>query len=178
MKNRTERLVTTAVMIALGTILSFIKVWKMPMGGSVTLLSMLPVALVSLKYGAKWGFFGGFVYSIVQLMLDLGEVTGWGLTPTVLVGTILLDYILAYTALGFCGIFGKDTTFSIVRGISFAMVVRFLCHFISGSILFGIWAWDGWNVYLYSFCYNGLYMLPEMIFTIIGAGFLFRKFEF
>lgn len=174
MRNRTERLVTTAVMIALGTILSLIKVFKAPMGGSVTLLSMLPMALISIKYGAKWGFFGSFVYSLVQLMLDLGEVMGWGLTPVVLTGTIFLDYILAYTSLGFCGIFGKQNSISVIKGICLAMVLRFLCHFVSGALLFSTWAWDGWNVYLYSFCYNGLYMLPEMIFTAIGGALLLR----
>ena len=124
--NKTSRLVTTGVLIALATILSLIRVIKMPMGGSVTLLSMLPIALISLKYGIRWGFFGAFVYSAVQLLLDLGEVMGWGLTPEVLSGTIILDYILAYTVLGFCGIFGKNKNINICAGISLAMILRFL----------------------------------------------------
>ena len=173
-RNKTSRMVTTAILIALAAILSLIKVFKMPMGGSVTLVSMLPIALISLKYGYKWGFFGAFVYSLVQMFLDLGEVMSWGLTPAVLAGSIFLDYIAAYTSLGFCGIFGKKDSKAICGGIAVAMVARFVFHFLSGSILFATWAWEGWNPYAYSFCYNGLYMLPEMIFTMIGAVILFK----
>ena len=173
-QNKTSKLVTTAVFIALASVLSLIRVFKMPMGGSVTLLSMLPIALLSLKYGARWGFFSAFIYSLVQLLLDLPETMSWGLTPAVLAGTFFLDYIGAFTALGFCGIFGKNSTKSIVSGIALAMVTRFLFHFLSGVILFSSWAWEGWNPSVYSLCYNGLFMLPEMIFTIIGALILFN----
>lgn len=173
-QNKTSKLVTTAVFIALASVLSLIRVFKMPMGGSVTLLSMLPIAVIALKYGCRWGFLSAFVYSLVQLLMDLPETMSWGLTPAVLAGTFFLDYIGAFTALGFCGIFGKNSTKSIVSGIALAMVIRFLFHLLSGCILFSTWAWEGWNPYVYSFCYNGLFMLPEMIFTIAGALLLFK----
>ncbi len=171
---KTSRLATTAVMIALSAILSMVKVMKMPMGGSVTLLSMLPVCIISLRYGVKWGFFAGVIYSLVQLFLDLGELMGWGLTPLVLAASFLLDYILAYSALGISGIFGAKNIKSICAGIGIAMVLRFIFHLVSGTVLFSSWAWEGWNPFAYSVCYNGLYMLPEMVFTMIGAVVIFK----
>ena len=64
---KTKRMVLTALLISLATVLSLIKVWKMPLGGSVTLLSMLPIAMLSIEYGIKWGMSSALLYSIVQL---------------------------------------------------------------------------------------------------------------
>lgn len=171
---KTKKLVTTAVMIALAAVLSMVKIWKMPWGGSVTLLSMVPIVIVSLKYGTKWGLFSAFVYSLVQLFLDLGELMSWGLTPAILIGSFAFDYILAYTALGLAGIFGNKSIEKVTAGISLAVFIRFVCHFISGSVLFGEMAWEGWNKFAYSFCYNGAYMLPELILTVIGTIVIYK----
>jgi thiamine transporter len=168
------RLVTSAILIALAAVLSNIKMFQLPLGGSITLLSMLPVCLLSLKYGVKWGLVCGFLYAVTQLAFGLGDVMSWGLTPATLVGCILFDYILPFSALGLAGVFGNETTPRILAGISFALVIRFLCHFISGAIVFAIWVPEGWNVYLYSIAYNGAYMGPELIITIAGAIALFK----
>ena len=96
-----------AVFIALGTVLSLITVFKMPLGGSVTLLSMLPIVMISVMFGLKWGFGAAFVYSLAQLALGLPEILTWGLTPVMLAGTIAFDYIIAFTVLGTAGIFAK-----------------------------------------------------------------------
>lgn len=173
-KTNTKRMVLTALLISLATVLSIIKVIKMPLGGSVTLLSMLPIAMLSIEYGMKWGISSAFLYSIVQLCLDFGEVLSWGLTPIVLIGTIVFDYVLAYTALGISGAFRKKGVKGICVGIFIALLIRFISHFISGAILFASWCPEGWNVVLYSLCYNGAYMLPEMIFTMIGASVMFK----
>ena len=171
---KTKKLVTTAIMIALATVLSLIKVWKMPGGGAVTLLSMLPIVIVSLKYGTKWGLISAFVYSLVQLFMDLGELMSWGLTPAILIASFAFDYILAFTALGLSGVFGNKNIKSAVCGITLALFLRFVCHFISGAVLFGEFAWDGLNKYAYSLCYNGADMLPELIFTVIGVVILYN----
>lgn len=173
-KTNTKRMVLTALLISLATVLSIIKVIKMPLGGSVTLLSMLPIAMLSIEYGMKWGISSAFLYSIVQLCLDFGEVLSWGLTPMVLIGTIVFDYVLAYTALGISGAFRKKGVKGICIGIFIALLIRFISHFISGAILFASWCPEGWNIVLYSLCYNGAYMLPEMIFTMIGASVMFK----
>lgn len=179
-KSKTLTLVEGAVMVALATVLSYIRVYKLPWGGSITLLSMLPIAVYSIRRGVKAGLGAAFVFSLVQLIQ--GAVDGlfsWGLTPVMLIACILLDYILAFTVLGFAGIFRNKGAVGKLFGTMFALLLRFACHFASGVIIWKSFGelWDGFstdNTYLYSFLYNGSYMLPEMIFTGIGAYILFK----
>jgi thiamine transporter len=168
------RLVTSAILIALAAVLSNVKVFRLPLGGSITLLSMLPICLLSLRYGVKWGLVCAFLYSVVQLAFGLADVMTWGLTPATLAGCIAFDYILPFTALGLAGVFGSNSAPRICAGITLALVLRFICHFISGAIVFATWVPDGWNNYLYSIVYNGAYMGPELIITIAGTIALFQ----
>lgn len=173
-KLNTEKLVASAVFIALAMVLSMIKVYKLPLGGSVTLLSMLPVCLLSLKYGIKWGFVCSFFCGVLQLGTDLGEVMSWGLDVRMWIGCIVFDYLLAFGILGLAGIFRKKSTPVMLTGVAAAVVIRFISHYISGSIFFDIWMPEEFdNPFFYSLVYNGSYMLPELIFTLIGAGVLF-----
>ena len=174
MKSRTHRMVLTAVLLSLSAVLSLIKIYKLPLGGSVTLFSMLPVSMLSIIYGYKWGFASAFLYSVIQLCMDFGEIMSWGITPSVFMGAIIFDYLIAYTSLGFSGIFRNYGVKGICFGVGSAMVIRFLSHFISGTILFASWCPEGWNVAWYSVCYNGSFMLPELIFTLLGASALFK----
>ena len=169
-----ERLVTSAVFIALATVLSFVKIYKLPLGGSITRLSMLPICLLSLKYGMKWGFVCSFLYGALQLGIGLGEIMGWGLDLRMWIGCIVFDYLLAFGILGLSGIFRNKKMPVMLTGVGLAVFLRFASHFISGSIFFDIWMPEEFNnPYLYSLVYNGSYMLPEMIFTLIGAGIIF-----
>lgn len=175
-KNFTKKLTITAVLIALGSVLSLIKVYEMPLGGSVTLLSMLPIVLVPLMYGTLWGLCGAFMYSVVQLMFGIfiDGLFGWGLSAGYLVGAVFFDYLIAYTVLGFSGVLKSKGSFGIIAGVIVAMFLRFLSHLVSGGIFFASWTeWE--NVWLYSICYNGLYMLPEAVLTSIGAFFVFKN---
>lgn len=174
-KENIQRLCVTAVLVALSTALSLVKVWQMPLGGSVTLLSMLPVAMISVLYGPTWGFAGAFVYSLTQFGFGImSGLFGWGLTPVALVGAILLDYILPFTFLGVSGIFRQKGYIGVCLGTALAVALRFICHFLSGAIIFDIWCeWD--SAWIYSLCYNGAYMLPELILTTIGATALFSS---
>ncbi len=177
--NNIKRLVLTAVLIGLATALSMLKIWQMPLGGSVTLLSMLPIALISIEYGVVWGLSGAFIYSLLQMGLSIAKVLSWGLAPAAVVGTVLLDYILAYTVLGFSGMFRKKGVPGICIGVFIAVLLRFVCHLLSGAIIFDIWMPDDWaNPFIYSFCYNGLYMLPELVLTMLGAVLLFKTPSF
>ncbi len=160
-------------MVALATVLSLIKVYEMPLGGSVTLLSMLPIAIISLKYGLKWGIGSAFVYSLFQFFLGLSDIMTWGLTVKMWFGSIIFDYLIAFTVIGLAGIFRKKGLMGIIGGVSIAIALRFVSHFISGCIFFDIWStWD--NVYLYSLAYNASYLLPELIFTLIAAIVIFK----
>ncbi|MCX7657481.1 MAG: energy-coupled thiamine transporter ThiT [Oscillospiraceae bacterium] len=170
----TKKLVTSAIMLALASVLSTIKIFQMPLGGSITLLSMLPVVLLSIKYGTKWGFFSAFAYSLIQFALDFPSLMGYGYTAFIWAGSIVFDYLIAFTILGIAGIWRDKGFKGIMGGIALALCSRFLSHVISGSIFFAIWCPDGWSPIPYAICYNGAFMLPELIFTLAGAAILFK----
>lgn len=174
--SKIRTLVEGAIMVALATVLSFIKVYKLPWGGSITLLSMLPIVIFSLRHGVAKGFAVSFVYALVQLGqgIIIDGLFAWGLTPAMLIGCIMLDYILAYTGLGIAGIFRDKGTAGHIAGIVIAILIRLACHFLSGVIIFASagMLWEGFyteNSWLYSLIYNASYMVPELIFTLIGA---------
>lgn len=172
MSKKIERLAVSAVLIALATVLSFVKVYQLPLGGAITLLSMLPIAVISVRYGTPWGLVSAFCYGLVQLGTGLAELMSWGMTPAQWVGSIVFDYLLAFTAIGLAGLFARKGRVGLLVGSTLALVLRFVSHFISGTIFFAQWCPTGWNVALYSVCYNGSYMLPELIFTLIALGLI------
>lgn len=158
-------------MVALSTVLSLIPIWKMPLGGSITLLSMLPVCSISIIYGVRWAIAPCVIYGAVQMLID--GVFGWGLTPATLAGAIFFDFLIAFGVLCFAGIFRSRGFKGIVFGVAFACFLRFVSHFISGIIFFR--SFDVFNnPYLYSLAYNGTYMLPELIITSICTAALFN----
>lgn len=173
MSQKTKLIVEGAAMVALATVLSFIRIIKMPWGGSVTLLSMLPIVIFSIKNGVKNGLVVSFVFSLVQLFQGiLDGLFGWGLTPVSLVACIFIDYILAYTVIGLAGIFAEKELW--IQGTVIALLLRLLMHFISGVLIWGSYGelWGGFSTestVLYSLLYNGAYMVPEIVFTVIGA---------
>ncbi len=177
---KTKQLVEGAVMVALAAALSFVKVFQMPWGGSITAVSMLPIIVYSLRHGAKKGFFVAFVYSLFQFAMGAADgLFSWGLTPVSLIGCIFFDYIGAFTVIGFSGFFHDKGIKGCIAGTVTAGVLRFICHFLSGAIIWHSFGelWQGFvteNPWLYSFVYNGAYMLPEIIFTAIGAVILFK----
>lgn len=173
--NKTLLIAEGAAMVALATVLSFIKVYQLPWGGSITLLSMLPIVLYSIRRGVKAGLVVSFVYALIQFGQGVMDgLFGWGLTPGTLIACIILDYVGAFFVLGLAGLFRKNGLGGWIGGIVLAVALRFVMHFLSGAV---IWQsvgelWTGFsteNTYLYSFLYNGSYMLPELIFTVIGA---------
>lgn len=169
-----HKLAVSAIFIALAWVLSMVKVYELPLGGSITLLSMLPICLLSLKYGVKWGMFCSFLYSLIQLGLGLDKAMSWGMNAKMWIGCIVFDYVLAFTVLGLAGIFGNKKMLAILMGTALSVALRFVCHFISGSIFFDVWMPEEFtNPFFYSLVYNGSYMLPELIFTVIGANIIF-----
>lgn len=175
MKNNTAKKITfSAIMIAMSTILSLITIFKLPLGGAITPFSMLPVCLISIVFGVKFAVVPCILYGVIQMMT--GGVFGWGLSPIILIASICLDYLIAFGVLSLSGVFRKKGYKGAVSGIFFACVLRFICHFISGFVL-----WSNMEQFtmfgntfvskpvLYSLCYNGLYMLPETVLTCIGA---------
>ena len=180
MKTNTRKLTETAIMIALGTVLSMIKI-DMPMGGGVTICSMLPLIIISYRYGWKWGGFSAFVYSVLQLLLGLDNVR-YASSAIMALGIILFDYIIAYTVIGFASLFGgkpTNTRKALAVGICVSFFLRFLCHFITG-----VWIWDalwpnelGMTSVVYSLAYNGWYMVGELVMTVTVAMLLYNPLK-
>ena len=180
MSQKTKLLAEGAIMVALATVLSFIRVIKMPWGGSVTLLSMLPIVIFSIKNGVKNGLIVSFAFSLVQFAQGIMDgLFGWGLTPASLIACILIDYILAFTVLGLAGLFREKGLSGWILGTVVSILLRLFMHFLSGVIIWKSFGelWGGFfteNSVLYSLLYNGAYMVPEIIFTTIGAVILLK----
>ncbi len=181
MENRnqkTSRLVFSAVMIAVGTVLSLLKI-DFVMGGGLTICAMLPLVMVSFRYGTKWGIFTAFVFSVLQCLLGLDNVQ-YATSVGMAIAIILLDYIVAYTVIGFSGIFknkARNFKSALILGISITFFARFICHFITGWMIWdALWPNElGMAAPIYSFCYNGSYMLAEAIISSVAGTFIFKK---
>lgn len=169
-ENPVVKMVFSAIMIAAATVLSTLILFHMPNGGTITVVSMLPIILLGYIYGPKWGIFTGFIYGIIQLFLGLADIKGVSLT--VFVGAVLLDFLVAFSVLGLSGIFKrffKKQTVSLVLGTLFVCLLRFICHFISGFLLWGDLTEGIMPAVLFSLGYNFSYMGPETLATVIGA---------
>jgi len=177
----TRKLTESALLIAIATVLSMIK-FDLPFGGGVTVVSMLPLVLISHRWGWKWGVLTAFVYSLIQLMLGLDNV-GYATSFVMALGVIFLDYVIAYTVIGFSGAFDQPlgkTRKSVAVGIAVTFVLRFCCHLITGAWIWGEWMPETFmnmtmtGPWLYSFLYNGWYMLAELVLTEIVAMLLYQ----
>lgn len=169
MKNQnTRRLVESALMIAIGTVLSELKIGGLwAFGGGVTIGSMVPLVIISHRWGTKWGTFTAFVYSLLQMILGIDNIqyaTGVGMA----IAIILLDYIIAYTVVGLSSMFGSGRA-AIIGGVAVTLGIRFLCHFLTGWMIWdALWPNEfGMTSVVYSLCYNGSYMLPEIVITAV-----------
>lgn len=166
--NFVRRLTESAIMLAAATVLSMIPLLDMPFGGKLTPLSMLPIFLVVYRHGMGWGFVVSFTYGLIQMVLGLDNLsyaTSW----IAAVCIIFLDYVLAYGVLGFGALFRKRLKHQWLEfslGVALGCVLRFMCHFVTGVT---VWADPSGElpIPLFSMLYNGAYMLPEMVLTII-----------
>ena len=176
----TQALVESAILIAIATVLSLIKIVDLPYGGSVTVASMLPIVIISYRHGLGMGLTSGVIYGVIQQLLGLNTlsyVTGW----QSVVAVVVLDYVVAFAVLGLGGLFRsrvKDQAKSLVLGALFVCLLRYACHVVSGATV-----WAGLSIpdkaaLLYSFAYNATYMLPETLVTVIAAFYVGSALDF
>lgn len=171
---RTRKLVECAILIAIASVLSIIKIIEMPYGGSVTIASMLPIIIIAYKYGAGWGLSSGLIFAVIQQLMGLKNLS-YGTSWQAVVAIILLDYIIAFTVAGLGGVFRKkikNQNTALVMGIILVSLLRYICHVISGATV-----WAGLSIptnaaLIYSLGYNATYMLPEMIVLIVVGYYL------
>ena len=157
-KMSTKQLVFSAMAIALAVVTSMIKLFDLPMGGSVTLFSMLFIVLIGYWYGFGGGLTAALAYGVLQLLID----------PYILsFPQMLVDYILAFGALGLAGLF-HNSKHGLIKGYIVAVLGRYFFAFLSGWIFFGMYALDTFpNAVVYSLVYNGSYLGAEAIITLI-----------
>ena len=208
MQTKTRKLTESAMLIAVAIILELLSkmfIPEMTFGGQLTIVSMLPIVLISYRHGVKWGFLAAFAYALIEMLIGAKNVAaafqpGYFGDATMIGNAIIMcimDYLVAYTALGLGGIFRnkiQNPSLSLMAGSLVALGARYVAHIASGYILFAGWAewfftqegFPAWGAslveslspqmlgFVYSVVYNGLYMIPEMIFTAIAAFLLAR----
>ncbi len=152
-----KQLVFCAMSIALGTVLSEIKIIDFPWGGSATLLSMLIICLPGYFFGLGAGLMTSIAYGILQLLID-----PYVLFPMQLV----LDYLLAFGALGLSGLFANAKK-GLLKGYLAGVLGRYVFVVLSGWIFFASYAWEGWAPLPYSIVYNGIYIFAEAAITLV-----------
>lgn len=178
-ESKVRILVECAILIAIGTVLAQIKIFRMPNGGAVTAVSMLPFILVSFRHGTRWGLLAGFANSLLQMLLGGFYAPPAG-TLAAMAGSIFLDYILAFTLLGLASAFAKpfgtkNRLKGVAAGTFMVCFIRFICSFVSGFLIWGSLTTDGFSAVTFSLGYNASYMLPETVITVAAALALYKK---
>lgn len=160
---RVRMLCEGALMVAAAQILSMIKLWEMPWGGSIV-LAMVPIILFSVRWGLSSGLLAGFVFGILQFAFDGGFAIGWQ--------SIIGDYLVAFTALGLAGI-AKGKKGGIYLGTVIGGAARFLVHYVVGATIWAEYMPEEFlglamgSPWFYSLLYNILYMGPNIIITLV-----------
>jgi len=150
---------------ALGTVISIVlRLYQFPSGGEITLGGMVPIIILSYRRGPKIGFITGVIHGTVQLILF-----PWILNPF----QVIMDYPLPFGCVGLAGLVKKMPTV----GVVFGMFCRFICHYFSGIIFWYSVSNDAynWGPWIYSAVYNGLYIVPETVVSVILVYLLFQR---
>ena len=167
---RIRALCEGAILVALAFVLSFVKLYQLPNGGSLT-PAMFPILLFALRFGLGRGLLAGFTFGLLQMIFDGAYAWGWQ--------SMLLDYLVAFPPLGLAGLF-RGKAWGIFPGTVIGCVGRFIVHYISGVTIYriidptsipGLGTFD--NAQLYSIVYNASYMLPNMVLALLLAGVLY-----
>lgn len=191
--NTVHTLAECGMLLAISTVLAFFPTFEiMQNGGSITLCSMLPIVLISYRHGLGWGLLSGFAFSLIQI---IEELTVNGIDAGTIAISFLFDYFLAFTVLGLGGIFRgkmKNPTAELCCGTVVALTLRYICHCISGYVLWGSdaeWFFSELGSFgnsilntfsgnalslVYTLVYNATYMLPELVLTTFAAFVLSR----
>lgn len=206
MSTKTKRLTESAMLLAVAIVLELVSksfIPEQPFGGQLTIVSMLPVVLVSYRHGVKWGLVTGVCYAFIEMVIGMRTISAAFLPSSdEFMGSkailmLVLDYLVAFTVLGLGGLFRnriKKPGVCLMCGSLVALGARYLTHLFSGVILYSTWAewfftqegFPAWGAQLvealspaglawvYSAVYNGMYMIPEMLCTAVVALILGR----
>lgn len=153
-KLTTHQTAVCGLLLALTLVLSLLPLYRMPYGGTITLGGMLPMMLIAFAYGPEVGIMAGFVYGLLNLLLN-----PYILQPV----QVLFDYPLPFMALGLCGFFPQRPYLGMTVGVG----IRYLFHFISGVAFFASYAPKGMSPAVYSLVANGTYLIPDLVICMV-----------
>ena len=162
---KTKMIVEGGLVIAMAQILSMYVICQMPQGGAVKAANLVPLLIYAYRWGGRAGMLTGVAYGVVHCLL--------GFKFSIHYMSIILDYILAYGAIGLAGFFGDSGTVKAFFGAIYAILTRFAMSAISGVVVFGSYAPEGQSPWMYSLAYNATYMLPDMIINLVVLSLLY-----
>lgn len=163
-----------SVMIAAAQVLGYLKLFRLPNGGSIT-LNMLPIFVICIRWGAAYGFASGAVFGLLQLVLDGGIGLGWE--------SIFGDYLIAYTVLGTAGLIRANTLGKANLSVMTGSLARYAVAVIVGAVVWGKYMPDSfWGMpmndpWIYSLLYNASYILPAMALCMIIVSVLWHPMK-
>ncbi|MBQ9514259.1 MAG: energy-coupled thiamine transporter ThiT [Clostridia bacterium] len=169
----TKSIAFAGVSIAIAFALSYVKLFSLPQGGSITLASMFPILLYAYVFGAKKGVLVGVIYGILQFIQS----------PQIYQPMqVVLDYPLAFGSLGLAGIVGgvkkiDSDVIKFIIGAVIGCILRYVCHFLSGYYVFSSWAMEGYTALTWSLVYN-LFVIVELAIVIFVSAFLLSSKSF
>jgi len=164
-QSKTRMIAEAGVAIAIAQVLSFITLFHMPQGGSIKAASLVPLMIFAYRWGGTRGIWAGVVYGVLHFLL--------GFKSSIHYLSIILDYLVAYGAIGVCGYF-KDNMTGLVSGSIVAIALRWFTSVTSGAVVFASYAPQGQNPWIYSMIYNASYMVPDGILNIIVLLFVYQ----
>lgn len=164
-QSKTRMIAEAGVAIAIAQVLSFITLFHMPQGGSIKAASLVPLMIFAYRWGGTRGILAGVVYGVLHFLL--------GFKSSIHYLSIILDYLVAYGAIGVCGYF-KDNIIGLVSGSIVAIALRWFASVTSGAVVFASYAPQGQNPWIYSMIYNASYMVPDGILNIIVLLFVYQ----
>ncbi|MBF1756556.1 MAG: energy-coupled thiamine transporter ThiT [Veillonella tobetsuensis] len=164
-QSKTRMIAEAGVAIAIAQVLSFITLFHMPQGGSIKAASLVPLMMFAYRWGGTRGIWAGVVYGVLHFLL--------GFKSSIHYLSIILDYLVAYGAIGVCGYF-KDNITGLVSGSIVAIALRWFASVTSGAVVFASYAPQGQNPWIYSMIYNASYMVPDGILNIIVLLFVYQ----
>jgi len=145
-----------AVMVALAQVLSYLKLFELPQGGSITVAAILPVCLYAHWFGIRKGLLAGFAFGLLQFLQE--PIAVHPIQP-------FLDYMLAFACLGLAGLFPRSLPLGIIAG----GIGRILCSWVSGAVFFAEYAPEGMNAWVYSFGYQMISLGPDALICLVVA---------
>lgn len=164
-QSKTRMIAEAGVAIAIAQVLSFITLFHMPQGGSIKAASLVPLMIFAYRWGGTRGIWAGVVYGVLHFLL--------GFKSSIHYLSIILDYLVAYGAIGVCGYF-KDNLTGLVSGSIVAIALRWFASVTSGAVVFASYAPQGQNPWIYSMIYNASYMVPDGILNIVVLLFVYQ----